>query len=89
MDLTKMKPLRNRVIVKEKPEEQTGLIIRAYVGGKGGSGRADRGIVISAGPECESVKKGDYVLFSLMAPMLTIDDHLLMNETDIMAVINE
>lgn len=83
-----MKPLGNRVIVKEIPVDKIGSLFIPEVG-KAGQTAPIQGHVVSVGSKVEDVKEGDRVVFCRYAPMEVMGDKLIMPETDILAVLEE
>lgn len=82
-----LKPLHDRVIVKRKEEEQKtagGIYIPDSAKEKPQGGE-----VVAAGPECQTVKAGDVVLFAKYAGSEFSqdgEDLIIMKEDDILGV---
>mgnify|MGYP000221116608 CR=1 FL=1 len=82
-----LKPLHDRVIVKRTAEEETtagGIIIPDSAKEKPQGGE-----VLAVGPECQTLKNGDTVLFAKYAGTEFAsngDDLLIMREDDILGV---
>jgi len=82
-----MKPLHDRVIVQRKAEEEKtagGIYIPDSAKEK-----PQGGIIVAAGPKCQTVKEGDVVLFAKYAGSefsMDGEDLIIMREDDILGV---
>jgi len=83
-----MKPIRDKVLVKEIPVDKIGSLFIPTVG-KAGQRAPTRGTVIAVGGEVTEVKAGDVIVFERFAPMQVIEDMLLMPESSIAAIEEE
>ena len=82
-----LKPLSDRVIVKRK-EEQEKTAGGIYIPDSAKE-KPQGGEIVAAGPDCQTVKKGDSVLFAKYAGSefaLDGDDLIIMREDDILGV---
>jgi co-chaperonin GroES (HSP10) len=87
-----MTPIRNRIFVLEDaPPDKIGSIIVPRLAKPQTAHIPTTGIVKGVGPEVKDLKEGDRVIFSRMAPMMTIDHlkYLIMNEEDVLGIIEE
>lgn len=82
-----LKPLHDRVIVKRKEKEEKtsgGLYIPDSAKEK-----PHNGLVLAAGPECKTAKKGDIILFAKYAGSeftMDGDELIIMREDDILGI---
>jgi len=82
-----LKPLSDRVIVKRK-EEQEKTAGGIYIPDSAKE-KPQGGEIVAAGPDCQTVKAGDSVLFAKYAGSefaLDGDDLIIMREDDILGV---
>ncbi len=87
----KITPIFDNVVVRAEDAEEvraSGIVIPDTVS----KDRPQQGSVLSVGPDCKAVKKGDTVLFKTYSPSpteITIEgtEYLLMKEEDILGTL--